>query len=64
MWNEPVKLALHFYPALLVTPFRLWLAYKALLGAILLYWLNTPDVRGFFIGKQREDKQVSVLPES
>src|SRR5262245_60738300 len=40
MWDEPVNLARHFYPALLVTPFRVWLVYKALLGAVLLYYLN------------------------
>jgi hypothetical protein len=60
MWDVPVNLALHFYPALLVTPFRVWLVYKALLGAVLLYYLNTPEPRKFFTGKQTGHEQVSM----
>jgi hypothetical protein len=59
MWDVPVNLALH-YPALLVTPFRVWLVYKALLGAVLLYYLNTPELRQFFTGKRTGHEQVSM----
>ena len=60
MWNAPVNFALHYYPVLLVTPFRIWLVYKALLGAVLLYYLNTSEPRKFFNGKQTGQEQVSM----
>jgi len=48
LWNDPNSLAVHSYPALLVTPWRVWLSYRALLGIILLIWLNTSEPKAFF----------------
>ena len=46
--NDPNSLAVHSYPALLVTPWRIWLVYRILPGIILLIWLNTSEPKAFF----------------
>ena len=48
LWNYPISLEEHFDPVLLVTPWRVWLSYRALVGIILLIWLNTSEPKAFF----------------